>query len=110
MWINLGIFIYIGSVRPFDTRQKNYIEMTNEIFIMMVTGHDMFFTDIIPTRATQFKIGWSMILFMVFNAAINFSIVIKMMLWNLYLIFLKWYRRLRKCLDKNYKQDEDEDS
>ena len=50
MWINLFIIIYTGSIRPFDTRAKNSTEICNEIFIIIVTGHDLFFTDIVDTR------------------------------------------------------------
>ena len=102
MWMNLVIFIYICSFRPFVTREKNRIEIFNEIFICIVTGHALFFTDIVPTRSQRFQVGWSMILFMVVNAAFNLSTVLKLLIRNLYLIYLKIYRTLRRCCDKNF--------
>ena len=104
MWLNLAVIIYNAGIKPFESRKLNYTELYNEVCVCIVTGHDLFFTDLMPTRKDQFKVGWSMIAFMIVNALCNISVVFKLLVWNIYLIILKWYRRLRKCIDKNYKQ------
>ena len=96
------ILIYIGGYKPFNCREKNYIEIFNEIFICLITGHSLFFTDIVPTRASRFKVGWSMILLMIINAACNLSKVIKLTLKNLYLFGVKVYRIIKRKLDPNF--------
>ena len=105
MWMNLAILIYIGLQKPFITRYHNRLEMFNEIFICMITGHSLFFTDLVKTRAMRFDVGWSMILFMVLNAAVNLMTVIKLALWNIYLISLKTFRLIRRFFDDNYMRE-----
>ena len=104
MWLNLAIIIYNGAIRPFVSRKLNYIEMFNEVSVCIVTGHDLFYTDLMPTRQDQFKVGWSMILVMVVNAACNIMVVVKLAVWYTYLILVKFYRRLRRCINKDYMQ------
>ena len=87
--MNLGITIYIGSVKPFNCREKNYLEMFNETFVTIVTWHSLFFTDLVPTRENRFQFGWSMIFFMVLNAACNMTTVIKLLVRNIYLVYVK---------------------
>ena len=99
------ILIYIGGIKPFDCREKNSIEIFNEIFICLITGHSLFFTDLVPTRASRFKVGWSMIILMVINAACNLSKVLKLMLKNIYLFAVKLYRIVRRKLDPNFGRD-----
>ena len=83
--------------------------MFNEVCITIITGHELFFTDLMPTRSGQFNVGWSMIMLMVFNTIVNFSFVLKMVLWNTYLVFLKYYWLLRRCCDKDFMRELPED-
>ena len=105
MFSNLLMIIYQGSFRPFITSKENKFELFNEIFITLVTMHDIFFTNML-SKSTQFLVGWSMIGFMVFNTLVNLIHLLLMFRKNIYLIFVKYYRRMRRCCDKDYMRDE----
>ena len=79
--------------------------MFNEICITIITGHELFFTDLMPTRSGQFSVGWSMILFMVFNTIMNLIPVLMMVLRNTCLVFLKYYWLLRRLCDKDFMRE-----
>jgi hypothetical protein len=52
-YVNLAMLIYVGYHRPFLTRERNKIELTNEIFISLETFHFMLFNDFVPEISTQ---------------------------------------------------------
>ena len=102
MLLNLAIIIFQGLNDPFITRKKNRIEMFNEVSIAIATGHDMFFTDIIPTRHGHFLVGWSMISVMLFNAAVNIGIALWILIRHVFLLYLWVYYRLRRLCDPEF--------
>ena len=64
----------------------------------------MCFTDFIPEMETQWKVGWSMIGCISFNALINVSIILATGGKSIYLIGLKFYRILNFHYDRIFKQ------
>ena len=44
-YLNLTMLIYNGYYKPFSSRFRNRVEVTNEVFITLATFHFMLFTD-----------------------------------------------------------------
>ena len=53
------------------------------------------FTNGVVDELTKYKYGWSMITIIILNVVVNISIFLKKIFRILYLIALKYYRRLK---------------
>ena len=89
MACNLFICVYHLETYAFNSKWSNHVEMFNELTIMVVTIHLLFFTQWIPDQEMQYLLGWSMIYFIIQNIIINLLIVSLITLWELYLAFQK---------------------
>ena len=76
MYINILTLLYVGGVKPFETRFKNRIEMFNELCICILTIQMCLFTDFVGSKAAQFDAGWQMVGMMAFNMFCNFFLVL----------------------------------
>ena len=95
MLMNLFVAMYIGQFYPLESRLKNRIELFNEIFIVIVSGHMMFFTDYIHEIEMQTYMGWYMISSIVFNGVVNILIVMWFGGKSIVLVIIKYYRRAK---------------
>jgi len=69
--------VYLGYVKPYDTRAEYYLDLFNEAFIFVLLYHTMFFTDNNTEQEYMRKvIGISMIFFTVAVVLINLSIIV----------------------------------
>ena len=75
-YLNLFVMIYIGYVKPFATRSRNWIETINEVFISIDTYHFMLFSDMVGDIETQVQIGWSLCGFIMLHILFNLSLVL----------------------------------
>lgn len=93
--LNLTSLIYLGQQQPFDNRFKNRIEMFNEFTVCICSMLMMCFTNFIPEIETQSFMGWQMIGVIVINCAVNVTIIVSIGGRGLWLIGLKYYRRIK---------------
>ena len=70
-------------------RFPNYIELFNEVCIAYSTLHMMFFTDWVGTNEKQFYMGWSMVVMLVVNFAVNLMIIFYFAFRSLWLVWLR---------------------
>jgi hypothetical protein len=70
------ISIYIGTVKPFEEKLSNYMEMFNEITIMAITYHLFLLTDFMPDTKSQYDVGYSLIMITCLNILVNMGIII----------------------------------
>jgi hypothetical protein len=76
IWLSVFMVMFVGLVNPYTTREKTFFEQFNEFGIMIIIYHLMCFADTLPDIAGQIKVGWSMILFIIFNLFVNISYVL----------------------------------
>lgn len=94
-YLNLSMLIYNGYYKPFSSRFRNRVEVTNEVFITLATFHFMLFTDFTRDVETQFKIGWGLSALIILHIVFNLAIVMGQMLNNMKLFILKYYYRIK---------------
>ena len=83
---NLFMEIYIGGIRPLETRKQNRFEIFNEFTITLCTYMFMCFTEWIPKEETKYMIGWYLIILLLFNIIVNMGMVFKTVLSKLSLV------------------------
>jgi uracil DNA glycosylase len=94
------MIIYLVYVRPFKQPSQNYIEIFNEINIMVAALHLFLFTDFVDSPETQYLIGWSLIAVMLLNILVNVFIMVAETLKDLRkrmikLVLRLWGKRLK---------------
>jgi hypothetical protein len=92
MYLNLLVLLYVGGVKPFETRFKNRIEMFNELCICLLTIQMCLFTDFVGGKEAQFDAGWQMVGVMGFNMLSNFGIVLVIGALGTRLMIIKYGR------------------
>ena len=102
MLSNLFIMIYQANFKPFIIRKQNRIELFNECCIIVITFHMLCFSDWVPHSEIQQKVGISMISLSVFKTVINFGNIILIGCWAIILIFIRYWRRLRRKINPFY--------
>ena len=80
---------------PFTTRFKNRIELFNEITVLVCSFHMMTYTDFVGDVDTINTMGWSLIATIVFNCIVNLFIILFVGAKSIYLIGLKYYKRIK---------------
>ena len=81
--IQLSLLIFLSSLYiiwyimlwPHNMRKLVYIELTNEVFFMILNYHMVAFTLFNPDLQTQFNMGWSYLLFMGLLILVNLTFV-----------------------------------
>ena len=103
MFINYGMIIYQGLVRPLSSREKNNIELTNEIFITLSTLHIGIFTDFVLDQEAQYLMGFSMITIIGLCTFFNLFYILKYSFKGLKLVhkrfMIKYKYNLQKLID-----------
>jgi hypothetical protein len=76
-------------VKPFELPMLNYLEILNEISILIATYHLFLFTDYADSPDLQYLAGWSMIAISTFNIVINMIVMLVISLRKIIFIFKK---------------------
>ena len=78
MFITSIIYIiFVGTVKPFETRRLNQLEIFNELCILIASYHMIVFTDFVDNQDIQYLGGWSLIAVILFNMIVNLYFMIK---------------------------------
>jgi hypothetical protein len=88
---NLAVMIYKGQFKPLVSRFRNRLELFNELSIVLVHIHIMFFTDWVPDSEQRSNFGYSMICVMAFNLGVNMVIILYYATRQIYFILRKKY-------------------
>ncbi len=73
---SLGIIIFLILVKPLDKKSNNYLEIFNEICILMLLYGLPFFTLLITEYSVRDLMGWYMVAVVALNLFINMLIMI----------------------------------
>jgi hypothetical protein len=57
--------------QPFVNKVLNYLEIMNEVTILILIYHMILFTDFVDSRSVQYQFGYSVCIFTVLNICIN---------------------------------------
>lgn len=91
--VNLVYSIYLGAVKPMESRIKNRVELMNDWFVFNLTVMFMLFTDWVVEQRSQYNLGYLMLSLMALNAMINFAIIWIDNFRRLKLLYKKLIRR-----------------
>lgn len=94
---NFITLVYLGHYRPFLTRLQNYVEWYNQLNIMVVCVHMLFFTDWVPDYNTRIYYGYSMIIIICLHTLVSLIFVIYFLVQELILL-CKWLAMLLRAL------------
>jgi hypothetical protein len=83
------VSIYITYVKPFETPLLNYMEVFNEVCVLIATYHLFLFTDFVPDPELRYSIGWSIIGVTIVNIIVNMLVMFWSTLKQLRLMFKK---------------------
>lgn len=72
--LTLANLAYVLTVMPFETKLMNITEIINEVTILLVAYHLLFFSDFITNPNVEYDVGWSPIILIL--ASILFNLVI----------------------------------
>ena len=84
--ICLFALLYVGSIRPFQTKMMNRVYLVNEVFTTLCSYTLVAFSDFVPDKQTRYETGWAII-----------GAVFFLMLFNLTAIT---YKTLSRCIYK----------
>ena len=65
----------VGYIPPFKSRLLNYLELTNESFVLLVSYQLFTFTDFLTDAPTRENVGYSLVVTVIMCILINFSVV-----------------------------------
>ena len=101
------MLIYLGHVKPLQTKLSNTIEIMNEFLIDIITFHLLLYTDFVPETTIKFNIGWSNVALISISMFINLNIVCYFSAKYIKLLVIKYFRIARikaikahKCIKK----------
>jgi hypothetical protein len=87
MYVSLCFLGYVASVRPFDSKILNFLEVLNEFVILGCLYHLLIFTETMTdNRDTLYDLGWGMNLLLVIQLVINVKMIgyqTAVGLWNI---------------------------
>ena len=101
LYINIAIFLFQGMVRAFNQRSFNSIELLNETLITYAFYCFTAFTDFVSEIETQILMGYFILLIILILILFNISIICYVVVRNVNLILVKYYRVMVRNLDKN---------
>ena len=106
LYVNLLVFVYIGTVRPFKTFRKNKEELLNEAMIYMLTIIVTIFSDFCPVAEARYNIGWGYILINIVNILLKFGGVFQRIVRYIKLRIIRFknkYKIFQRKKEKNPK-------
>ena len=76
IYSTLGYMIYIVSVRPFNLRALNMLELFNEAVILACLYHMLIFTEALSDdKEMLYSVGWSIDIVLVIHFVLNTCII-----------------------------------
>lgn len=87
---SLYYLMYLTAVQPFDTKGQNRIEYFNELCILVASCHLIIFTDFVPDRDIKEQFGFSIMVFTVFNIAVNMAFMVILTIRKVKTSFKAW--------------------
>ena len=92
--ICLFALLYVGSIRPFQTKMMNRVYLVNEVFTTLCSYTLVAFSDFVPDKQTRYETGWAIIGAVFFLMLFNLTAITIESLVNLfYKLKLRWLRR-----------------
>ena len=74
IFVSLGQIMYLIHVKPFEEPKFNYLEIFNEIVILVCCYHLLFFIDANIDTQMKYLAGWSLDLMIILQFFINIFI------------------------------------
>ena len=75
--------------QPFVNKVLNYLEVMNEVSILIIIYHMIVFTDYVDSRSTQYVVGYSVCIFTGLNICINVIFLFTNLATTYYMRFKK---------------------
>jgi hypothetical protein len=76
IYSTIGFVAYITSIRPFEIKVLNYLEVFNELIILSCLYHMLIFTGAFTTdKETLYTVGWSMDIVLVIHFLVNMCMI-----------------------------------
>jgi hypothetical protein len=102
IFVTLGFIAYIASVRPFESKALNILELFNEFVILICLYHMMVFTGVlVDEKDLLYSVGWSMDVVLVIQFILNIFIIAYQFLQTLWAILRRFIRAQRlKALEE----------
>ena len=94
LYMSTFMMIFQGYFSPLDAKSKNLIELLNEVCVYINFLLLVCFTDFVQDIDAKFLVGYFAIGVIAFNTLVNVSNLIYSLLRKLYLVWVKYYRRL----------------
>jgi hypothetical protein len=91
--------MYITYVKPFEIPLLNYMEVFNEVCVLIATYHLFLFTDFVPDPELRYSIGWSIIGVTIVNIIVNMLVMFWSTIKQLRLMFKKLIAHYQKWKD-----------
>jgi hypothetical protein len=63
--------IYVLLVKPMGTNQRNFVEIVNEITLIMIVTLMFTMTEYVPSSSTKYLNGWVIIYMMILQVCFN---------------------------------------
>ena len=73
--MSMLILAYYAYVKPFQSLSVNLLEISNEIFVMVVAHLLLFLTDFTPNLDFQYSVGWFLVGISISNLFVNMSYI-----------------------------------
>ena len=93
MLLNNFNTIYIGWVKPFDSKSQNNLELANCWMLHLISYALILLVNLVPGPEMEFNIGWVFIgligLIFAVNFCVTMSVNVREILWKLHLRKLK---------------------
>ena len=91
---SLGMLMYVNIVKPFNEEFFNFIEIYNEMTILISSYFTMLFTSFtnIEQRST---LGWYFVTFVAINIVINLGAILFKFGYTIYLAIMNFIRKRR---------------
>lgn len=95
MLLSLLQLCYLLRVKPFKEKINNYLEIMNEFFYLYCIYHLYVFTDFYDDYKVKYKLGFSLIILVILQIAINLFVILIDTVLNLVNFVKLWIKRLR---------------
>jgi hypothetical protein len=80
-------------VKPFDTRLKNYLEGSNEFFVLILSYAGFLFSDYVDSPVTKYNFGFFYITLIGVPLVINIAVMVYETTTELLKIFRRWRQK-----------------
>ena len=76
IYTTIGFVSYVAWARPFDSFGMNFLEVFNEVIILLCLYHMLIFTEgLTQDKETLYTVGWSMDIVLVIHFILNIFMI-----------------------------------